>query len=87
MRKQSKACLYQMTVFALGNTVLLRCMWTRNMVRDVRALEVAMEFVVFTTPIGLNGLDFTIQKAFHMSLKIIEALLVPDGAEPGTEGP
>ena len=43
--------------------------------RDARALKVAMEFVVFTTTIGLNDLDFTIQKTFDMSLKILEDLL------------
>ena len=43
--------------------------------RDARALKVAMEFVVFTTPVGLNGLDFIIQKAFDMSLKVVENLL------------
>ena len=64
-----------MTVFALGNTVLLRCMWTRHTVRDARALKIAMELVVFTTPVGLNSLDFAIQEAFDMSLKVIEDLL------------
>ena len=38
-------------------------------------LKVAMEFVVFTTPVGLNDLDFIIQKAFDMSLKVVENLL------------
>ena len=38
-------------------------------------MKVAMEFVVFTTPVGLNGLDFTIPKAFDMSLKVVENLL------------
>ena len=64
-----------MTVFALGNTVLLRCMWTRHTVRDARALKIAMELVVFTTLVGLNSLDFAIQEAFDMSLKVIEDLL------------
>ena len=64
-----------MTVFVLGNTVLLRCMWTRHTVRDARALKIAMELVVFTTPVGLNSLDFAIQEAFDMSLKVIEDLL------------
>ena len=43
--------------------------------RDARALKVAMEFVVFTTPVGLNGFDFIIQKAFDMSVKVVENLL------------
>ena len=70
-----KACLDQMMVFALGNIVLLGCMWTRHKVGDAHALKVAVEFVVFTTPIGLNTLDFIIQKAFDMSLKVAENLL------------
>ena len=64
-----------MTVFALSNTVMLRCMWTRHTVRDARALKIAMELVVFTTPVGLNSPAFAIQKAFDMSLKVIEDLL------------
>ena len=64
-----------MTVFALGNTVLLRCMWTRHTVGEARALKIAMKLVVFTTPVGLDGLDFIIQEAFDMSLKVIEDLL------------
>ena len=42
---------------------------------DARALKIAMELVVFTTPVGLNGLDFAIQKAFDMSLKVVENFL------------
>jgi hypothetical protein len=34
-----------------------------------------MEFVVFTTPIGLNCLDLRIQKALNISLESIEYLL------------
>ena len=34
-----------------------------------------MELVVFTTQVGLNSLDFAIQEAFDMSLKVIEDLL------------
>ena len=64
-----------MTVFALGNTILLRCMWTRHTVGDARALKVAIKLVEFTTPVRLNNLDFAIQKAFDMSLKVIEDLL------------
>ena len=43
--------------------------------RDARALKIAIELVVFTTPVGLNNLDFAIQEAFDMSLKVIEDLL------------
>ena len=42
---------------------------------DARALKIAMELVVFTTLVGLNSLDFAIQEAFDMSLKVIEDLL------------
>ena len=38
-------------------------------------MKVAMEFVVFTTPVRLNDLDFIIQKAFDMSLKVVKNLL------------
>ena len=57
------------------NTVLLRGMWIGHTVRDARVLKISMEFVVFTTPVGLNDLDFIIQKAFDMSLKVVGNLL------------
>ena len=38
-------------------------------------MKVAMEFVVFTTPVRLTGFDFIIQKAFDMSLEVVENLL------------
>ena len=42
---------------------------------DARALKIVMELAVLTTLVGLNGLDYAIQKAFDMSLKVIEELL------------
>ena len=47
----------------------------RDAMRAPCALKIAMEFVIFTTPIGLNCLDFSVQKSFNMSLKIIKDLL------------
>lgn len=75
VRKKGQTSLYQVTVFALGNTILLRRVWTRHTMRDASALKVPMEFVILTTLIRLNCLNFKTQEAFHMSLKSIEDLL------------
>jgi hypothetical protein len=61
-------------MFTLSDPILLRRMWTRDTVNNTRALEVAIETMILTPPIGLNGLDFSIQKAFNISLESIKYL-------------
>ena len=62
-------------MFTFSDAILLGSVRTRDTVRDPHALEVAMKFVIFTTPIRLNCLDFSVQKALDMSLEIIKDLL------------
>lgn len=74
--KQGKPCFDYMSMFTLSDPILLRRMWTRDTVNNTRALEVAIETMILTPPppIGLNGLDFSIQKAFNISLESIKYL-------------
>jgi hypothetical protein len=74
MCKKCEAGFNEMAMFTFRNTILLGRVRTRHTVRDTRVLKVPMELMVFTTPIGLNCLDFIIQKAFDMSLEVIEDL-------------
>ena len=62
-------------MFTFSDAILLGSVRTRDTVRDPHALEVAMKFMIFTTPIRLNCLDFSVQKTLDMSLEIIEDLL------------
>jgi hypothetical protein len=64
-----------MTVFTLCNTVLLRCLWTGNTVRDPRALKILVKAMVLTSPIRLYSFNFGIQKTLNMSLESIKNLL------------
>ena len=62
-------------MLALGHPVLLRGMGTRDAMRDAGALKIAMQLVVLTTPIRLDGFDLSVKKALYMRLKSIENLL------------
>ena len=75
MSQQSKACFNKMTVFAFSNAVLLRRVRARHTMRDASALEITMQPVILTTPVGLNSYDFSVEKTLNMSLKGIEYLL------------
>jgi hypothetical protein len=54
---------------------MLRCVWETHTVRNPGALEIAMKFVIFTTPVRLDNPNLCVQKALNMCLKRIENLL------------
>jgi hypothetical protein len=74
--KESETSFNKMTVFAFSNTVLLRGMRTRHPMRDANTLKIAMEAVIFTTPIELDSFDFAIKETFNMGLGIKNLLNV-----------
>jgi hypothetical protein len=49
-------------------------MGARYMVGDSYLGEEGIEFLVLTTPIGLNGKNFVIKETFNKSLELIELL-------------
>jgi hypothetical protein len=49
-------------------------MGARYMVGDSYLGEEGIEFLVLTTPIGLNGKNFAIKETFNKSLELIELL-------------
>jgi hypothetical protein len=61
-------------VFALGNSILLGTVRTRDTVNNPCALKVSVKTIVFTTPIRLNRFNLSIEKTLDMSLKSIEYL-------------
>jgi hypothetical protein len=61
-----------MTVFALSNPVLLRCVWTGNTVRNASALKISMKAMILPSPIGLNSAYFGVKKTLNMILKSVE---------------
>ena len=75
MSQQNKACFNKMMVFAFSNAVLLRRVRARHMMRDASALEITMQPVILTTPVGLNSYDFSVEKTLNMGLKGIKYLL------------
>jgi hypothetical protein len=60
MSKKSKPRLHQVTVLALRHPVLLRGMRARDTMSNASALEIAMKPMILTTPVRLNGFDFSV---------------------------
>ena len=64
-----------MSMFAFNNAVLLRGVRTRHTMGYARTLKIAMQLMVLTAPIRLDGFNLSVQKTLNMSLKSIENLL------------
>jgi hypothetical protein len=54
---------------------MLRCVWETHTVRNPGALEIAMKFVIFTTPVRLDNPNLCVQKMLDIRLKRIKNLL------------
>jgi hypothetical protein len=52
--KESKASFNEMAMLAFSNAVLLGGVRIGHTVRNARALKIAMQLMVFTTPVRLN---------------------------------
>jgi hypothetical protein len=52
--KESKASFNEMTMLAFSNIVLLGGVRTGHTVRNTRALKIAMQLMIITTPVRLN---------------------------------
>ena len=72
MSKKSKTSFNQVTVFALSNTVLLMCMWTRHVMRDPKLLKERIEVAILASPIRLYMNNFMLEKTLNMRLKLQE---------------
>ena len=75
MRKKIQTGFDKMPMFTFNNTILLGRMRAGHTVDNAYALKVSMEFVIFTTPIGLNCLNLSTRKALNISLESIEHIL------------
>jgi hypothetical protein len=58
--------------FPLDNTILLMGMRARDKMSDSNTIKEATQFLVFTSPIGQHGQDFTIKQTLNMSLKTMK---------------
>jgi hypothetical protein len=58
-------------MFALDDTILLVCVWIRDMMRDPSLCKEAIEFLILTTPVHLHGHDFSVKGSFN---EILEAM-------------
>jgi hypothetical protein len=61
-------------MFTLTGTILLMSMGTRHMMNNANTLKKAIEFLIFTSPVGLHGKDFSTKPTFDILLKIKEHL-------------
>jgi hypothetical protein len=62
-------------MFAFHGTILLVSMRARYMMGNAIFLEERMEFLIFTTPIGLHGDDYSAKFALNQLLKIEKHLV------------
>ena len=74
MSQQSKTSFNQVSVFALGNAVLLGGVGARNSVRDACTKKITMQLMVFAILVRLDNFKLSIQKALNMCLKSIKHL-------------
>ena len=49
-------------------------MGTRDKMRDADSIEKRVKLLIFATPIGLHGEDFSIKLSFYESLKLMKSL-------------
>ena len=62
-------------MLAFCDAILLGGMGAGNTVRYACALEIAMKAMILTTPVGLHGTNFGVEKTLNMFLKGIENAL------------
>jgi hypothetical protein len=70
MGKQDKSHLNNVTMLAIGSTILLMSVRARDMMRDANGSKEGVEFLIFASPIGLNGYDLAIKYLFNKLLKL-----------------
>jgi hypothetical protein len=61
MGKKSDARFNDVSMFSLGNAILLRGMGTRNTMKNSRGAEKLVKAMILPSPIGLNNQDFGIE--------------------------
>jgi hypothetical protein len=75
LSKKSKGSFDKMTVFSFDGTILLVGVGTGETMSDASILKIAMQFLIFPSPIGLNRKNFNTQRSLNSFLKLIEDML------------
>ena len=70
--QEGKTYFNDMTVFAFSRTVLLVCMWTRNMMINAYASKERIEFFILSSPVTLDCNDFLVKLTFNKFLEFLE---------------
>jgi hypothetical protein len=73
MSQQRKAYINNMAVFSLSKSILLMCLWARNIVVYAYTLK-GVKPMIFTTSVGLHSNNFPIEETFYQVLKVMKAL-------------
>jgi hypothetical protein len=74
MSKKGEAHLHNVAMLALGVTILLMSVGTRDLMGDANVAEKIIKPLVFPTPIRLNCNNFAIKTTLNMVLKPKEIL-------------
>jgi hypothetical protein len=73
--KKEKSSFHNVVVLAFCGTILLVIVGAGDMMQYSIILEMLVQALVFATLIGLNTLNFGIEKTFNMCLKANKNLL------------
>jgi hypothetical protein len=68
--KKCETHLHNVTMLALGNTVLLMGVETRNLMRDTNITKKGIKFLIFLTPIKLDSNNLAIKLSLNKALKL-----------------
>jgi hypothetical protein len=72
--KKRQTDLDNVSMFALGRTILLMCMWTIDKMSYPYSLKKGVKFLILSSPIGLYGNNFLVKETLNMMLKITKLL-------------
>jgi hypothetical protein len=74
MSKKGEAHLHNVAMLALGVTILLMSVGTRDLMGDANVAEKIIKPLIFPTPIRLNYNNFAIKTMLNKSLELKEIL-------------
>jgi hypothetical protein len=74
MSKESDAYFYDMSVFALGSSILLVGMWARNIMVNTRTFREGIKRLILPSPVGLYRFNLSFKLSLNKILKVTKAL-------------
>jgi hypothetical protein len=74
MGKKSDANLYNMSMFALGSSILLVGMWAGNIMVNTHTFKERIKRLIFPSPVGLYRFNLPFKLSLNKVLKVMKTL-------------